>query len=373
MLNNSTIRDSVYAALGRWCREFSDSADYKLFVVGGVAINTILPPESRVKTSDIDLKLHYNHLVNVREYNKKFDEFNRLRTTIMLSIKDEVQKAVYKDTQLIRELRRTCYTFDKDYFVVAMNYKYPYLIYDFNDTANCARRYPEMRHMVMSVLYHDKREPVPISIIDLSMSVNLNNPSRLFNLPLNNMLYLTSHRKYGCFSLLKLDNGCEIANIGYLIMDLMWLSLLHHREEKRLKAQQRLNIILDHLKSTSPAPIKVQYLELLEQLLKFNYLSIGYNNLKQFYTATVKAETGDGDKTEELPPDLDVFSVTYGVETESRDTNTPTSDSGIEKLRVLEYLLYLLNVVESESRPSLMTLVLSQTQTPQLSRLTLSN
>jgi len=250
----------------RWCNRFSTSREFlspgksgkslfSLVVCGGMALNCHLAKPN--PTRDLDLKLVYNRPIAQGDFwHHCVNVFNPLRTRIMLEIKRELNGYIASNRELFDNLQpfieEPC-----ECLTVGINYKYPYLIYGQRDSLKCAARYPNMVHMVYSILYHAKGEENPTSLIDLSMFLNINNPDHLNGRTLENGLYLdwsdTSGHGTGNvvpFVYVKL-NDCRVrvAAIGFVLCDLHWLSFLHHKEEKREASKQKMQLLIDELPS----------------------------------------------------------------------------------------------------------------------------
>jgi len=352
------IQTSISQVIEKWSQLFNSDPNYqdkeghplyKLVIVGGKAINSILPKDKQIPTSDLDLKLVYNKNINPHEFFRIFrNQFNKLRTKIMLEMKSIICNLTKTNQTFAKYLEKTCHSFNDnkgfpEYFSVAINYKYPYLIYSYDDTIRCNNRYNEMVHMVMSLIYHHKESEKTTCLVDLSMFVNLNNPDRLFHLPLNNYLYLAGKCWSSNNPLPALDVNLEkcttlvkvpVAQIGYLMADLLWLSLLHHREEKRERAKEKMAIVLQILKDNSKLPSDM-LLE-IESLLGENYLLPGYMRLKNFYFERLTKS------------DPKITEIASSESTPQIETLTPEYEM-LNRLTKLESLLSLLNNYQKDN------------------------
>jgi hypothetical protein len=281
-LLKKTLRN-VYPVMDRWSHRLATNKEfqfengdlmYSLVTVGGMAANTLLPEKKTFETQDLDLKLVYHHLLTPEEYWDSFvNYFNRLRTRIMLEIKQEINRFADSHRDQFSNLEAFP---SSELFTVGIAYKYPYLIYDQKDTYSCARRFPNMIHMVFSLLYQIQGEESTRSLVDLSMFVNLNNPDYLYQRTLENYLYSEYHQVRDKSSRVflpedrfTLDRSVKVrvASVGFIISDLYWMSFLHHREEKRRSCQNKLNTIIEQLKSHSKADVS-SIVEQVEPLLR---------------------------------------------------------------------------------------------------------
>lgn len=281
---------TIYSRIDAWNRAKGTSADlsaYDLAIVGGVAYNTV--SEMQIPTKDLDLKLAYRGQVSPRNYYSMFTyTFNKLRTQLMLDFANAVNRQIDRDHSLKTRFEKHFHQFSqKDYLVVAIKYKLPYLIYDYGDTLRCCRQHREMIHMVMSLIYHQKNESDVTSLVDLSMFVNLNNPERLYQLPLNNYLFLSGQGQPISTQHISIDGTTlvPVAQIGHIIKDLLWLSLLHHKEEKRERAKKKISLLINELPNTFALS------EILTYLTSVNYLAIGFSQLKTHYLTPDKFVT----------------------------------------------------------------------------------
>lgn len=340
--NFASVKRSIFDSIAKWNETIE--LPYKLIIVGGRAFNTIIPPESQIVTSDLDLKLFYQTMISPEEYFQIFrNKFNKLRTKLMLDAKYAINATVKLDKPLNEFLVKNYHCFEKGvYFSVAVNYKRPYLIYSYKDTINCNNRYPEMVHMVISLIYHRKGSDKTGSLLDLSMSVNLNNPERLFQLPLNNFLHLSSYRQFSPVNSinLRLTDDCvvPVGKIGYLLADLLWLSLLHHKPEKRERANDKIKIIIKTLKEYD---LPEHLTDVLESLLQQNYLTIGYTRLKRYYFDQIASE-------EVSPPEL-IELINLGNEY-SLASSIVGPELLLKELDLLELILYHLNILQENGK-----------------------
>lgn len=296
-LNQSTLR-----VLTKWNQVFNQTnyldADgvpiYQLVIVGGTAFNIYLPKTEEVLTFDLDLKLAYTKTINVDEYFRLYqNRFNRLRTQIMLDLKWQINNSILANRYLKEYFAKRIKLIKGDYFQVAINYKYPYQVNSYDDAFRCSKVYPEMTHMVMSLNYYPIDQMSHQSLIDLSMFVNLNNPDRLYHLPLNNYLYiegmkrnrkpLATHQLQFISEASSSSQSIEVQVLlpGAILADLFWLSMLHHKPEKRHKYQTKLNRFITALSQQSIISESDQ--TKLLTLIKEDYISLGYKLLDYFY------------------------------------------------------------------------------------------
>ena len=283
---------TIYSRIDAWNKAKSTSSDlsaYDLAIVGGVAYNTV--SEIQIPTKDLDLKLAYRGQVSPRNYYSMFTyTFNKLRTQLMLDFANSVNRQIDQDHSLKTHFEKHFHQFSqKDYLVVAIKYKLPYIIYDYGDTLRCCRQHREMIHMVMSLIYHQKNESDVTSLVDLSMFVNLNNPERLYQLPLNNYLFLSGQGQPISAQHISIDGTTlvPVAQIGHIIKDLLWLSLLHHKEEKRERAKKKISLLINGVSLPNVSMVS----EILTYLTSVNYLAIGFSRLKTHYLTPDKFVT----------------------------------------------------------------------------------
>lgn len=248
----------LFPIINRWNRRFNTSndfsqANYQLVIVGGMAYNAHLPKDKIVETKDLDLKLVYDRPVKPRAFFSLFlNKFNPLRTRIMLEFKHVINKYILENKHNYQNLME----FSTNEFVtVGIAYKYPYLIYDNIDARNCAIRYPNMIHMVYSLLYHQKDQDMPTSLVDLSMFIDINNPDYLYGRTLEIELYqqyyqnqqLNHHKSLIPLIATDHKNMIFVPTIGFILSDLSWLIKLHHRENRRDAFRLKYQNLLKHL------------------------------------------------------------------------------------------------------------------------------
>lgn len=292
---------TIYSRIDKAKVTSSDLSAYDLAIVGGVAYNTVASVEMQIPTKDLDLKLVYRGQVSPKNYYSMFTyTFNKIRTQLMLDFANSVNRQIDQDHLLKTHFKKHFHQFSqKDYLVVAIKYKLPYIIYDYGDTLQCCRQHREMIHMVMSLIYHQKTESDVTSLVDLSMFVNLNNPERLYQLPLNNYLFLSGQGQPISTQNISIDDTTivPVARIGHIIKDLLWLSFLHHREDKRERAKNKISLLIEELKVPNASIVS----EILTHLTSVNYLAIGFSKLKTHYLTPDKFVT----TTKPLIPPLD--------------------------------------------------------------------
>lgn len=277
---------TIYKHINNWYHQLkTDYPLYDLTVVGGIAYNTVVSASHRIQTQDLDLKLVYREPITPRNYYSMFTfTFNKLRTQIMLDLAHAVRCQINEDPNLKKYFRDGFHQFQRDYLTVAIKYKLPYLIYDYGDTLKCCRQHREMTHMVMSLIYHKKGSSDVTSLVDLSMFVNLNNPDRLYHLPLNNYIYLSGQGLPISNQMIILTQegiAVPVALVGHLIKDLVWLSMLHHKEERRDRVKAKINLLITELSNIDDKLTSL--LQILTYLIEVNYLEIGFTQLNQHY------------------------------------------------------------------------------------------
>ena len=285
-MNSSQINEIfeiVIPVINRWNNRFHYQAEfldqnkaplYQLVTVGGVAYNAHMPPEQKTETRDLDLKLVYNQKIKPNYFYSTFvRQFNPLRTRIMLEIKKQVNLYLNQNKEVTNGLN----SFDTDEYVsVGIAYKYPYLIYSNQDARDCAKLYPNMVHMVYSLLYHPKGESTTKSLVDLSMFININNPDYLYGKTLEVKLfdeyYQLKQKTKGTHLVpfVNIGQGLPGAGVGFILSDLYWLTHLHHREDRKIAFSNKLENLLTHLENLDQRPDVTSLVKQIKEAVKLN-------------------------------------------------------------------------------------------------------